>query len=157
MRKVLSVHPRYRSAHRNSVAMGADVAKIQMEPLTVNGEWEHHGHQSKPCGESNPCQPRRQQYLLLRAAARLRHHQLVPGSARSVRVSSRSVEGVFGILAKHSLSRTDFPSRKAIRAHIEFYTDHWNDHPTPFIWTKPTAVIIRSHRRMLARISNAVH
>jgi hypothetical protein len=32
-----------------------------------------------------------------------------------------------------------------------------NKHPTPFEWTKPAAAIIRSHKRMLARISRPVH
>jgi transposase len=67
------------------------------------------------------------------------------------------VEGFFGILAKQSLRATDFPSKKALRAHIEAYITHWNNEPTPFIWTKPAAAIIRSHRRMLDRISQAVH
>ena len=67
------------------------------------------------------------------------------------------VEGFFGILAKQSLRAADFPSKKALRAHIEAYIRHWNNEPTPFIWTKPATAIIRSHRRMLARISHAVH
>jgi transposase len=67
------------------------------------------------------------------------------------------VEGFFGILAKQSLRATDFPSKKALRAHIHAYIAGWNHEPTPFLWTKPAAAIIRSHRRMLARISHAVH
>jgi transposase len=67
------------------------------------------------------------------------------------------VEGFFGILAKQSLRPSDFPSKKALRAHIHAYIAQWNADPTPFIWTKPAAAIIRSHRRMLERISLAVH
>jgi hypothetical protein len=67
------------------------------------------------------------------------------------------VEGFFGILAKQSLRATDFPSKRALREHIDSYMRHWNSDPTPFIWTKPAAAIIRSHRRMLARMSHAVH
>lgn len=63
------------------------------------------------------------------------------------------VEGFFGILAKQSLSATDFLSKKQLRDHIAAYIKNWNKEPTPFIWTKPAAAIIRSHRRMLARIS----
>lgn len=63
------------------------------------------------------------------------------------------VEGFFGILAKQSLRATDFLSKKQLRAHIQAYIAGWNKDPTPFIWTKPAAAIIRSHRRMLARIS----
>jgi hypothetical protein len=33
----------------------------------------------------------------------------------------------------------------------------WNRNPTPFAWTKPAAAIIKSHRRMLKRISTMVH
>jgi hypothetical protein len=67
------------------------------------------------------------------------------------------VEGFFGILTKQSLSETDFPSKKALREHLGAYMRAWNKNPTPFAWTKPAAAIIRSHRRMLDRISTAVH
>jgi transposase len=63
------------------------------------------------------------------------------------------VEGFFGILAKQSLRTTDFISKSQLRKHIASYIAHWNREPTPFIWTKPAAAIVRSHRRMLARIS----
>lgn len=65
--------------------------------------------------------------------------------------------GFFGILTKQSLTLTNFPSKKALRDHIEAYVTGWNSNPTPFIWTKPAAAIIRSHRRMIDRISGAVH
>ena len=67
------------------------------------------------------------------------------------------VEGFFGILGKQSLSLTDLPSKKALRDHLDAYMRSWNRSPTPFAWTKPAAAIIRSHRRMLERISTAVH
>jgi transposase len=67
------------------------------------------------------------------------------------------VEGFFGILAKQSLSLTDFPSKKALREHLHAYMRAWKKHPTPFAWTKPAQAIIKSHRRMLERISTAVH
>lgn len=67
------------------------------------------------------------------------------------------VEGFFGILGKQSLSVTDFPSTKALRDHLDAYMRAWKKNPTPFAWTKPAAAIIRSHRRMLERISTAVH
>jgi len=37
------------------------------------------------------------------------------------------------------------------------YLREWNKHPTPFQWTKPAAAIIKSHRKMLDRISTTVH
>jgi transposase len=67
------------------------------------------------------------------------------------------VEGFFGILGKQSLSETDFPSKKALRDHISTYMREWNKCPTPFAWTKPANAIIKSHRRMLDRITTAVH
>jgi transposase len=67
------------------------------------------------------------------------------------------VEGFFGILGKQSLSETDFRSKKALREHITAYMRQWNKRPTPFTWTKPANAIIKSHRRMLDRITTAVH
>ena len=52
---------------------------------------------------------------------------------------------------------SNFPSKSALIAHIATYMRDWNLNPTAFEWTKPAAAIIRSHRRMLDRISKAVH
>jgi transposase len=67
------------------------------------------------------------------------------------------VEGFFGILGKQSLATTDCPSKRALREHIDAYMRGWNKSPTAFAWTKPADAIIKSHRRMLKRISTAVH
>lgn len=67
------------------------------------------------------------------------------------------VEGFFGILGKQSLSLTNFPSKRTLRNHIAAFMAGWNRSPTPFEWTKPARAIIASHRRMLDRISTAVH
>jgi hypothetical protein len=67
------------------------------------------------------------------------------------------VEGWFGILAKQSLFVTDFKSKRGLRDHLRAYLRSWNHSPTPFEWTKPARAIIRSHRRMLDRISTTVH
>jgi transposase len=67
------------------------------------------------------------------------------------------VEGFFGILGKQSLSGNDFYSKTALREHLHAYMRAWNRNPTPFAWTKPAAAIIKSHRRMLKRISTTVH
>jgi transposase len=67
------------------------------------------------------------------------------------------VEGFFGILGKQSLTVSDFHSKRALREHIDAYMRAWNKCPTPFAWTKPANAIIKSHRRMLERISTAVH
>jgi transposase len=81
------------------------------------------------------------------------HFHYTPTSASWL----NQVEGFFGILTKQSLSLTNFPSKKALRDHLEAYIAKWNTDPTPFVWTKPAAAIIRSHRKMLDRISGAVH
>jgi transposase len=81
------------------------------------------------------------------------HFHYTPTSASWL----NQVEGFFGILGKQSLSVTDFPSKQALRAHLNAYMRAWRKNPTPFAWTKPAEAIIRSHRRMLERISTAVH
>jgi transposase len=81
------------------------------------------------------------------------HFHYTPTSASWL----NQVEGFFGILGKQSLSLTDFPSTKALRDHLTAYMRAWKKNPTPFAWTKPAQAIIRSHRRMLERISTAVH
>lgn len=81
------------------------------------------------------------------------HFHYTPTSASWL----NQVEGFFGILGKQSLSVTNFPSKRALRDHIAAYMRDWNRNPTAFEWTKPAKAIIRSHRRMLDRISRAVH
>lgn len=81
------------------------------------------------------------------------HFHFTPTSASWL----NQVEGFFGILGKQSLSANDFPSKQALRAHIDAFMKGWNKNPTPFAWTKPAQAIIRSHRRMIKRISTAVH
>jgi transposase len=81
------------------------------------------------------------------------HFHYTPTSASWL----NQVEGFFGILGKQSLSLMDFYSKRALRDHLGAYMRAWNRHPTPFAWTKPAQAIIRSHRRMLERISTAVH
>ena len=81
------------------------------------------------------------------------HFHYTPTSASWL----NEVEGFFGILAKQSLSLTDFPNKRALRDHLDAYMRQWNRSPTPFEWTKPAGAIIRSHRKMLNRISAAVH
>jgi transposase len=53
------------------------------------------------------------------------------------------IEAWFGILTRKSVRRGSFPSVKALVRHIEHYIDHWNENPTPFVWTKAPADIIR--------------
>jgi len=81
------------------------------------------------------------------------HFHYTPTSASWL----NQVEGFFGILGKQSLSLTGFKSKKDLKEHLAAFLRDWNKHPTPFAWTKPAAAIIKSHRRMLDRISTAVH
>lgn len=53
------------------------------------------------------------------------------------------IEAWFGILTRKSVRRGSFPSVKALVRHIEHYIAHWNENPTPFLWTKTPADIIR--------------
>jgi transposase len=81
------------------------------------------------------------------------HFHYTPTSASWL----NQIEGFFGILAKQSLSVTDFASKRALQDHLITYLRAWNKNPTPFEWTKPARALIRSHKRMLDRISTAVH
>lgn len=81
------------------------------------------------------------------------HFHFTPTSASWL----NQVEGFFGILGKQSLSKTDFPSKKALRTHIQNYMASWNRNPTPFSWTKPADAIIKSHKRMIDAICDTVH
>lgn len=81
------------------------------------------------------------------------HFHYTPTSASWL----NQIEGFFGILTKQSLSVTDFPTKRALMDHLRAYLRAWNKNPTPFEWTKPARAIIKSHKRMLDRISTAVH
>ena len=81
------------------------------------------------------------------------HFHYTPTSASWL----NQVEGFFGILAKQSLSLTNFRSKQELKDHLVAYLRAWNCDPTPFEWTKPAKAIIRSHKRMRDRISTAVH
>jgi transposase len=58
------------------------------------------------------------------------------------------IEAWFGILTRTSVRRGSFPSVSALARHIRHHIDHWNENPTPFVWTKKSADIIRkaAHR-----------
>jgi hypothetical protein len=53
------------------------------------------------------------------------------------------IEAWFGILTRKSVRRGSFRSVRALVGHIEHYLDHWNDDPTPLVWTKDPADIIK--------------
>jgi transposase/DNA-binding CsgD family transcriptional regulator/transcriptional regulator with XRE-family HTH domain len=58
------------------------------------------------------------------------------------------VEAWFSILTRKSIRRGSFDTVRALIRHIQHYIDHWNEHPTPFVWTKdPAAIIKKAVRR----------
>lgn len=54
------------------------------------------------------------------------------------------VEVWFSILTRKSVRRGSFDTVPALIRHIGRYIDTWNDHPTPFIWTKEPAALIKT-------------
>jgi len=57
------------------------------------------------------------------------------------------VEAWFGILTRKSVRRGSFDTVAALIKHIRHYIDRWNDNPTPFVWTKEPAAIIKKALR----------
>lgn len=68
------------------------------------------------------------------------------------------VEAWFGMLTRRSVRRGSFPSVAALIKHIKAYIAHWNEHPTPFVWTKdPSAIIKKALRRSINKTSRTAH
>jgi len=57
------------------------------------------------------------------------------------------IEAWFGILTRKSIRRGSFPSVGTLVRHIGTYIQNWNQNPTPFIWTKDPAAIIKKALR----------
>lgn len=57
------------------------------------------------------------------------------------------VEAWFSILTRKSVRRGSFETVRALIRHIERYLAEWNTHPTPFVWTKDPATIIKKALR----------
>lgn len=57
------------------------------------------------------------------------------------------VEVWFSILTRKSVRRGSFDTVTALVTHIGRYIDTWNAHPTPFIWTKEPADLIKKIAR----------
>ena len=57
------------------------------------------------------------------------------------------IEAWFGILTRKSIRRGSFDTVNALVRHIAHYIDHWNEDPTPFVWTKEPADIIKKALR----------
>lgn len=68
------------------------------------------------------------------------------------------VEAWFGILTRKSIRRGSFPSVPALMKHIRAYIARWNEHPTPFVWTKdPSDIIKKAVRRGVIKTSRTAH
>lgn len=57
------------------------------------------------------------------------------------------VEAWFDILTRKSVRRGSFNTLNSLIKHIRRYIDRWNDNPTPFVWTKESAAIIKKALR----------
>jgi transposase len=57
------------------------------------------------------------------------------------------VEAWFSILTRKSVRRGSFETVRALIRHIERYLVEWNTHPTPFVWTKEPAALIKKALR----------
>ena len=53
------------------------------------------------------------------------------------------VEAWFSILTRKSVRRGSFDTVAALVKHIQAYIDRWNADPTPFVWTREPAEIIK--------------
>jgi transposase len=82
------------------------------------------------------------------AAHPLVHFHFTPKGASWLNL----VEAWFRILTRKSVRRGSFDTVRALIRHIERYLAQWNAHPTPFVWTKePAAIIKKALRRRPGR------
>jgi hypothetical protein len=74
------------------------------------------------------------------------HHRFCRGmgsTGPNLRMSGHMVEAWFGILTRKSVRRGSFNTVRALTRHIDAYIADWNTHPTPFVWTKDPAAIVK--------------
>jgi len=64
------------------------------------------------------------------------------------------VEGWFHLLTERRLRRGTFSSVDELVEGIETWTEHWNDDPQPFIWTKTVKEIIAKVKRGRATLTS---
>lgn len=57
------------------------------------------------------------------------------------------IEAWFGLLTRKSVRRGSFDSVAKLITHIEAFIAHWNERPTPFVWTKTAPEILTKARR----------
>lgn len=66
---------------------------------------------------------------------------------------SNLVERWFKELTERRLRRGVFTSVPQLIDAIELWTEHWNDDPKPFIWTKTAEAILTKQRRARAAVT----
>lgn len=59
------------------------------------------------------------------------------------------VEAWFSILTRQSVRRGAFDTVRALVKHIQQYIAHWNENPTPFVWTRESTEIIKKAVRRI--------
>jgi hypothetical protein len=71
------------------------------------------------------------------------------------------IENWFAQLTKKRLTNSAFTSIAALIDAIEEWISHWNDDPSPFVWTKPANDIIakvqRGRTTLTHQINSATH
>jgi transposase len=67
------------------------------------------------------------------------------------------VERWFGELTSKLLKRGTHLSVHQLNADIRAWINNWNEHPTPFVWTKPAEQILESIARYCKRINQSGH
>lgn len=67
------------------------------------------------------------------------HFHFTPTSASWLNM----IEAWFSVLTRKAVRRGSFESVAALVRHIRQYIESWNAHPTPFVWTKHPADLIR--------------
>lgn len=67
------------------------------------------------------------------------------------------VEIWFGQITRQAIRRGSFDSVPDLRAKIERYVEHWNEHPQPFVWTATTESILAKLERLCKFINGTRH
>jgi Homeodomain-like domain len=106
----------------------------------------YRGHELHVILDNSPRTPRRRGR---RGWPRIRRCTFI--SPRRAPRGSTWVEAWFSILTRKSVRRGSFDAIRALIRHIERYLTEWNAHPTPFVWTKDPAGIIKKALRRPGR------
>lgn len=67
------------------------------------------------------------------------------------------VEIWFGQITRQAIRRGSFTSVGDLRAQIEHYVEHWNEHPQPFKWTATADSILAKLERLCKAINGTQH